>query len=148
KHGVLRSRERPGAARELVKAALAKPTDRKEVAIAIDTALQMPLSDQKSRMEPMQNRLRQYDVVRWVKDFLEQLEGIKKEQASQQVKMLDEKSVQKVKQQFKSAEKRCILLDYDGTLSAFTKNPAHAKPSDDVLLLLQSLSADSKNEVV
>ena len=146
--GVLILSELAGAASELGEALMVNPTDTKEVANAIDTALKMPLNEQKSRMEPMQNRLRQYDVVRWVKDFLEQLEGIKKEQASQQVKMLDEKSVQKVKQQFKSAEKRCILLDYDGTLSAFTKNPAHAKPSDDVLLLLQSLSADSKNEVV
>src|SRR5690606_1745224 len=146
--GVLILSELAGAASELGEALMVNPTDTKEVANAIDTALKMPLNEQKSRMEPVQNRLRQYDVVRWVKDFLEQLEGIKKEQASQQVKMLDEKSVQKVKQQFKSAEKRCILLDYDGTLSAFTKNPAHAKPSDDVLLLLQSLSADSKNEVV
>src|SRR5690606_27341337 len=64
------------------------------------------------------------------------------------VKMLDEYNLVKIKQQFKSAEKRCILLDYDGTLSAFTKNPAHAMPGDEVLNLLQDLSADKKNEVV
>lgn len=146
--GVLILSELAGAASELGEAVLVNPTDTKEVGTAIHTALKMPLNEQRSRMELMQKRLRQYDVVRWVKDFLEQLDNVKKEQANQSVKMLDDKSFAKIKAQFKSAEKRCILLDYDGTLSAFYKNPAHAKPSDEVQKLLQDLTDDKKNEVV
>ena len=146
--GVLILSELAGAASELGEAVLVNPTDTKEVAMAINTALKMPPDEQKFRMELMQKRLQQYDVVRWVKDFLEQLDNIKKEQANQSVKMLDEGNIAKIKARFKSAEKRCILLDYDGTLSAFTKNPAHAKPSDEVIKLIKDLTADIKNEVV
>lgn len=146
--GVLILSELAGAASELGEAILVNPTDSNEVSNAINSALTMPLSEQKQRMEFMQVRLKDYDVVRWVKDFLDQLDHIKREQARLGVKLLEPKSINKILEQYNNAESRCILLDYDGTLSAFTKNPLDAKPIPGILNLLKELTADEKNEVV
>jgi trehalose 6-phosphate synthase/phosphatase len=146
--GVLILSELAGAASELGEAVMVNPTDSKEVSNAINQALKMPLSDQKHRMEFMQRRLKEYDVVRWVKDFLEQLENIKKEQIKQSVKLLDTKSFNQIIDQFNEASSRCILLDYDGTLAPFTRIPAEAKPNSGILNLLKELAENEKNEVV
>lgn len=146
--GVLILSELAGAASELGEAVMVNPTDTKEVSAAIHTALKMPESEQQFRMDLMQKRLKQYDVIRWVKDFLEQLEQTKKEQERRGVKTLDNDNLNKILKHYNQAEKRCVLLDYDGTLSAFTKIPSHARPGEDLLNLLQQLSNDPKNEVV
>ncbi len=45
----------------------------------------------------MQQRLADYDVMSWVNDFLEQLANVKKEQGKLKVKMLEPKTVLKIK---------------------------------------------------
>jgi trehalose 6-phosphate synthase/phosphatase len=57
----------------------------------------MPLHEQKERMKAMQQRLADYDVMSWVNDFLEQLANVKKEQGKLKVKMLEPKTVLKIK---------------------------------------------------
>jgi trehalose 6-phosphate synthase/phosphatase len=107
----------------------------------------MPLEEQKERMEAMQQRLADYNVVSWVNDFLEQLSGIKKEQHKLKVKMLEPKIVNKIKADYEKANKRLILLDYDGTLAPFTKIPSHATPDKNLLDFLKKISADERNDV-
>jgi trehalose 6-phosphate synthase/phosphatase len=145
--GVLILSELTGAASELNEACLVNPTDTEELADTIASALQMPLDEQKTRMAAMQKRLSEYDVVQWVDDFLDQLHKIKKEQKKQEVKLLDKVVVEQLKTDFKKAEKRCILLDYDGTLAPITRMPSEAKPSKKLLELLTKLTADERNEV-
>ena len=44
-------------------------------------------------MSMMQERLKQYDVVRWVNDFLEQLENIKQFQEKTSVRLLSPQTI-------------------------------------------------------
>jgi trehalose 6-phosphate synthase/phosphatase len=146
--GVLILSELTGAASELNEALLVNPTDTEEMANTIARSLIMPLEEQKHRMEAMQKRLSEYDVIQWVNDFLEQLARVKNDQKKMEVKLLDAETIAKIKDDYAKAAKRVILLDYDGTLTALTKIPSEAFPSQEVLRFLQELSSDKKNEVV
>jgi trehalose 6-phosphate synthase/phosphatase len=146
--GVLILSELTGAASELNEAILVNPTDSSEVAESINTALNMPLVDQRSRLSFMQRRLAEYNVVKWINDFLEVLNNIKEEQEKQRVLMLSPASVDQILEKYRSSDKRCILLDYDGTLAPYQKLPSLAVPGTELLVMLQELSSDPKNEVV
>lgn len=146
--GVLILSELTGAASELNEALLVNPTDIDEVAKEINRALRMPLSEQVERMSMMQERLRQYDVVRWVTDFLDQLENIKQFQEKTSVRLISQKQTKIIVNDFEAASKRCILLDYDGTLTPFTNIPSKATPSSRILDVLYKLSQDKRNEIV
>jgi trehalose 6-phosphate synthase/phosphatase len=145
--GVLILSELTGAASELNEALLVNPTDSTEVANAIAHSLTMPAFEQKQRMALMQKRLKEYDVVKWVNDFLEQLANVKQEQQKLRIKIMNEKTTQKILGDYHAAAKRVILLDYDGTLVGFTRIPAEAMPSPQLMQLLTKLSADEKNEL-
>ncbi|HYE54585.1 MAG TPA: bifunctional alpha,alpha-trehalose-phosphate synthase (UDP-forming)/trehalose-phosphatase [Chitinophagaceae bacterium] len=146
--GVLILSELTGAASELNEALLVNPTDSTEVANSISYALIMPLFEQKQRMALMQKRLKDYDVMRWMNDFLDQLAQTKQEQIKLRIKVMNEKVISKMLEEFQAASKRVILLDYDGTLTAYTRIPADAVPSPQLLDLLTRLSAEKKNELV
>ncbi len=146
--GVLILSELTGAANELNEALLVNPTDTNEVADAIYKGLNMPLVEQRSRLSYMKKRLKDYDVLRWVNDFLDQLMAAKQEQEKNKVHFLDERTTKIMVEDFKKAEKRCILLDYDGTLSPLQKLPSMASPSNEVLDLLVDFSRDEANEIV
>ena len=146
--GVLILSELAGAASELNEALLVNPIDIDDVANAINTALTMPLAEQKNRMALMQKRLSDYDVVKWVNDFLDQLINIKGEQQKQEVKLLDDKIIAQLSKHYQVAQSRCLLLDYDGTLAPFTRLPEEAVPGKELKDLLSGLASDKKNKVV
>lgn len=146
--GVLILSELTGAANELNEAMHVNPTDIDEVAKAIDTALQMPLTEQRSRLSYMQRRIANYDVIKWITEFLDCLMDTKKEQLALKINVLQEDTIKKIQQDFNAAKKRCILLDYDGTLAPYQKVPWLATPGDDLLQLLKQLASDEANELV
>ncbi len=146
--GVLILSELTGAASELNEAIQVNPSDTGEVADAIASALNMPLIEQRSRLSYMQRRLAEYDVVKWINDFLNVLHLTKIEQEKQKVNVLDKETIQQMQIEFSQAEKRCILLDYDGTLAPYQKIPNLAIPGEDLLQLLANLSNDEANEII
>jgi trehalose 6-phosphate synthase/phosphatase len=146
--GVLVLSELTGAASELSEALLVNPFDRAELAIAINQALLMPKMEQQQRMELMQKLLKEYDVEKWMTDFLDQLHTIKQEQEKLRMKLLDADALKKLIQQYQSSQRRLLLLDYDGTLAPFTKIPSQAKPTDEMIDTLRKLTGDKRNEVV
>ncbi len=146
--GVLILSELTGAASELNEAVMVNPTDSSEMANAIDSSLRMLFTEQKSRIALMQKRLKDYDVVKWVDDFLGQLGEVKREQRVLSVKILDEASRQLILERYAASSKRTILLDYDGTLTPFTRVPSQAGPQPDLLQLLRKLCADASNNVI
>ncbi len=145
--GVLILSELAGAANELNEALLVNPTDVHDIANSIERALNMPLPEQRNRMVLMQRRLQEYDVVKWVNDFLEQLRETKKEQQKLSVKTLDDKTVGAICTHYAEAKKRFFLIDYDGTLVPITRLPAEAVPDEKVRDFLDSLSSDADNHV-
>jgi trehalose 6-phosphate synthase/phosphatase len=145
--GVLILSELTGAASELNEAILMNPTDTEQMSSCIAQALSMPLDEQKERLRIMQDRLMDYDVVSWVNDFLDQLNAIKKEQQKQVAKLIDTNDFDALTKDYHAATKRCILLDYDGTLAPFTKIPSEATPDKRLINFLKDLTSDEKNEV-
>src|SRR5216117_3082136 len=107
----------------------------------------MPLQEQRNRMILMQRRLQEYDVVRWVNDFLEQLKETKKEQQKLTVKVIDEKVVRNICHHYVASEKIVLMIDYDGTLVPIRKTPSEAVPDSQVKEIIGKLSADPKNHV-
>lgn len=146
--GVLILSELAGAASELSEAILVNPTDVSDVASSITRALAMPIYEQRNRMSLMQRRLKEYDVFKWVNDFMDQLAQVKQEQQKQIVKLLDEKAIAGIRRHYQRSKNRCLLLDYDGTLVPFSRIPSEAAPDNAVKDLLLRLSSDTRNHVV
>jgi len=146
--GVLILSELAGAASELSEAILVNPTDVEDVASSITRALAMPVYEQRNRLSLMQRRLQEYDVIKWVNDFMDQLAQIKQEQKKQKVKILDDKAMAGIRQHYQGTKNRCLLLDYDGTLVPFTRLPSEAAPDNAVKEMLLRLTGDPKNHVV
>ncbi|MBA2745914.1 MAG: bifunctional alpha,alpha-trehalose-phosphate synthase (UDP-forming)/trehalose-phosphatase [Flavisolibacter sp.] len=146
--GVLILSELTGAANELNEAILVTPTDIDEVAAALNEALQMPLLEQRSRLSYMQRRLATYNVFKWINEFLDCLMETKKEQETLKVNVLQHDVIEKMLTDYHQSTKRCILLDYDGTLAPYQKLPQLAAPSADLLELLHDLTKDQMNEVI
>jgi trehalose 6-phosphate synthase/phosphatase len=145
--GVLILSELAGAASELNEALLVNPTDINDIANSIERALNMPLQEQRNRMVLMQRRLQEYDVIKWVNDFLEQLKETKKEQQKLTVKTLDEKTLNNICRHYTESKKRFFLIDYDGTLVPITRLPSEAIPTERVKEFLASISSDPDNHV-
>jgi len=146
--GVLILSELAGAASELSEAILVNPTDTADVASSITRALAMPLYEQRNRLALMQRRLQEYDVIKWVNDFMDQLTQVKQEQKKQQVKILDDKALTAIRRHYLNAKNRCILLDYDGTLVPFSRLPSEASPDNAVRDTLSRLTSDKRNHVI
>lgn len=145
--GVLILSELAGAANEMGEAVLVNPMDRDEVAGAILTALTMPRHLQHQNIQSMQQRLREYTIIDWVTDFLDQLSEVKAIQHSQETKSLNISVREHLYQNYLQAEKRLLLLDYDGTLVPYSKHPSLAVPEEAILSLLTTLAADDRNDV-
>ncbi|MDO6431434.1 bifunctional alpha,alpha-trehalose-phosphate synthase (UDP-forming)/trehalose-phosphatase [Flavitalea sp. BT771] len=146
--GVLILSELAGAVSELSEAILVNPTDTADVASSITRALAMPLYEQRNRLALMQRRLQEYDVIKWVNDFMDQLTQVKQEQQKQKVKILDDKALAAIRKHYGNSKNRCLLLDYDGTLVPFTRLPSEASPDNAVKEMLARLTGDPRNHVI
>lgn len=145
--GVLILSELAGASSEMGEALLVNPFDKEEMAQAIFTALNMPPGDQRTNIIQMQTRLKGYDVMHWVNDFLRQLDEVKELQKAQATKYITRAVQENLVHGFQSANSRHLFLDYDGTLVPFARNPRIAIPDKSLLKLLSQLTANDKNEV-
>ncbi len=146
--GVLIISEMAGAAKELGEAIIINPNNREEIAEALRQALTMPADEQRRRNQIMRRRLSRYNVVRWANDFLELLSGARQTDRVFFGKLLNEPTRRQLLHAYAGAQRRLLLLDYDGTLVGFHRRPSNAKPGKDVLALLQSLGNDPSNETV
>jgi trehalose 6-phosphate synthase/phosphatase len=145
--GVLILSEMAGAAKEMGEALIINPFHREDFAKALDQALTMPVEEQIKRNTFLQERLRRYNVVRWADDFVQSLQATQKTEAARRARALMGKSLTTLVQQFYSATRRALLLDYDGTLVPFAAEPWLAKPDTELIELLKVLASDPANEV-
>jgi len=146
-NGVLILSELAGAASELGECILVNPMDKKEVAGAILEALTMSADVKANKRDLLQQRLKEYTVIQWINDFLKQLDDVKSQQALQHTKQLTSESVRNIQKKYKSAARRLLLLDYDGTLVPFAKHPQFATPTDQLLKNLKRIASDPKTDV-
>jgi len=146
--GILILSEMAGAASELSEAIVVNPHDKEETVRAITEALEMPPKERRLRNVLMQSRISRYTVSRWANDFIFSLKEVKQQQAELATKKLSKEMQNVILNQFKKADERLILLDYDGTLVSFAKLPENARPDDNILTILENLCCDRRNDVV
>lgn len=146
--GVLILSEMAGAASELAEAIAVNPHDKESIALALRQALEMPQAERLKRNRMMQQRLSRYTVARWAGDFIHSLGLVKTKQHLHGPAPLTDALQQKLLNEYKAAAHRLILLDYDGTLVGFARQPEDAMPDQSLLETLQSLLSDQANQVV
>ena len=146
--GVLIISEMAGASKELGEAIVVNPNNRNEVVKALERALEMTIDEQIERNRVMQERLKRYDINRWVNDFIDRLFHVKKLQKELYARKLTAETKKSLISNYRKSRRRLILLDYDGTLVPFAERPEKAKPDNELLKLLNTLTRKMENEVV
>jgi len=145
--GVLILSEMAGAASELGEALTVNANDKAAIVRAIREALEMPVAEQCERNRVMQERLKRYDIARWSTDFIHALHEIEVRQQGVSVHKLGTAAQKTLKRQWQAADRRLLLLDYDGTLVGFQGRPTKAGPDEEILMLLHRLTEDERNRV-
>ena len=145
--GVLILSEMAGASKELYEAILVNPFDRNAMADAIQKAIVMPVEEQKKRNNSMQKRLSRYTVNYWAKEFMDALEVKVEPKEEVGVQKLNTQRITSMAESFKQADKKMLLLDYDGTLVGFHQNPDRAVPDDALLKTLTQLTSLPNTDV-
>jgi len=148
KKGVLILSEMTGAAMELGEAVVINPDDPDEIANSIDNSLNMSIREQSLRIKSMQERLKRYDIHKWVKDFLEVLFEVQDEQKKIEVHYLSQEELKNLVNSYRKSTKRILFLDYDGTLLPFAPVPGKAKPNKKLINTLKKLGKCRENTVV
>lgn len=148
KQGVLILSEMAGAASELTEALIVNPQDVKGMSSALVQALEMHEKEQQWRLEEMQAKLQRYDVKKWASTFVTQQVNLMKAREHQHVNRLDEAAKVQLVQAYKSAKKRLLICDYDGTLMGFHPDPQAVIPDQNLLDLLTTLSQEAGNKLV
>jgi len=146
--GVLILSEMAGASKELGEAIIINPNDRQEIADALKEALEMPEEVQKIRNQKMQTRIKNYNVIKWANDFINELNEIKKQQRRFQTRLLDTDIETKIINVFNKANHCLVFLDYDGTLVPFADYPEKATSTNECLELLKKLAKINKVDTV
>lgn len=146
--GVLILSEMAGAASELGEAIIVNAHNKQAIIDAIKEALEMPVKEQVEHNRLMQKRLSRYNITRWANDFLGTLSNVKKTQQKLSVHKLAKTIRENLINEYKRSSKRLFLLDYDGTLVGFAGRPEKAGPDEKLLVLLDDLAADPKNDLV
>ncbi|NJO03029.1 MAG: bifunctional alpha,alpha-trehalose-phosphate synthase (UDP-forming)/trehalose-phosphatase [Bacteroidia bacterium] len=148
KRGVLILSEMAGAAKELSDAILINPNDINQLVDAMRDALSMSEEEQMKHMSIMQNSLMRYNIHHWVKLFMDRLSENKARQRDRLARLLDQKIINQLLEQYRQAQFRMIFLDYDGTLIPFANNPHEARPDQELLDLLRKLGDNNRTRVV
>jgi len=146
--GVLILSEMAGAAIELPDAIIINPNDAEEIEKSILQALTMDEDEKMKRMKKMQKRISTQTVKKWASDFVGELQTIKTQNIDINKKVITQNKLNIIKKKYDKAKKRLLVLDYDGTLSAFVKNPEDATPTERTLQLLKNMESDKRNKVV
>jgi trehalose 6-phosphate synthase/phosphatase len=146
--GVLILSEMAGASKELIDAIIVNPNNIGEVCRAIIQALEMPLDEQKNRMQQMRQLVAKFNVSHWVKIFTDRLKEVKQQQRSMQTRHVSNTTEQSIVNRYAKTKNRIIFLDYDGTLVNFKSNIADANPDSNLYDILHQLTEDPANHVV
>jgi trehalose 6-phosphate synthase/phosphatase len=145
--GVLILSEMAGSAKELGEALVINPNHKQEIAQALRQALLMPREEQLRRNGAMRERLKKHDATHWAGSFQASLDEARSLQGRLDAKHLGEKAKVSLLSQYALADRRLILLDYDGTLIPFASHPQQAMPDPKLIELLRRLAGDARNHV-
>jgi trehalose 6-phosphate synthase/phosphatase len=143
--GVLVLSEFAGAAAEMGEALLINPYDEDRTASTVERALSLEEQERRERMRALHNRILRNNVFHWGDRFLATLE----EAVSARGRYIDTQPkrlrLSEIGDAYMLASHRLLILDYDGTLAPFAKQPWQAAPSPVLLRLLSTLASEPRN---
>ena len=139
--GVLVLSEFAGAAHELGEALRINPYDEVGTADTIVRALEMDQEDRVERMAALHERVHKNDAVVWAQRFIDGLRAATASTAQTMHKDRPAPGTDAVQAAFTKAERRLLLLDYDGTLAEIKPRPRDAAPTPRLKKLLRDLAA-------
>ncbi len=148
KHGVLILSDTAGAAHELQDALLVSHKKPATLVTALDQALHMRRREMKSRFGRMQRHLASHTVHTWASDFMTTLQKPVPGTPQLLTRSLTPKLQATIHARYLQADKRLLLLDYDGALVPFSANYTDTATPKAVLQTLRKLTADPANSVV
>jgi trehalose 6-phosphate synthase/phosphatase len=136
--GVLILSNTAGAAQELTDAILVDPRSRESLVAALLEAVKMPKHELKRRVAAMQDNVATNTVQYWASNFMNSLQ--KPLPGTRRLTWtLTPQHSHDVVDSFRRALHPIILLDYDGVLAPHIMNPLRAKPSHNLIKLLEKL---------
>jgi trehalose 6-phosphate synthase/phosphatase len=147
-NGVLILSSFAGAAAEMGEALLVNPYDEERTAWAVERALSMPEPEKHDRMTALHQRVIRNNVFAWGDRFLELLDEAAAQRHRSGGRPPDPLPITEFTAAYRSAPRRLLVLDYDGTLVGLQPRPEAAAPDDELRRLLCKLASDPANEVV
>lgn len=150
KRGVLILSEMAGASNELTDALSVNPQDRRSISNALLQALTMSEEEQAARLTRMQSKLKKYTVRRWAATFINEQKRLMYEQNERQgaKHKITRPNPDEILQTYRAAKHRLIILDYDGTLMDFHKDPQAVVPDDELMQLLRGIAQTDGTKLV
>lgn len=146
--GVLILSEMAGASSELSDAIQINPNDTDQISMAICEALKMPEEEQKERLQNMQDIVGKQTVKKWAGDFVDEWKEVIERNETLMKKYISKEVSLDIKHEYNASKRRLIMLDYDGTLAAFRRDPEKASPTTELKNMLRKLCDDERNTVV
>jgi trehalose 6-phosphate synthase/phosphatase len=143
--GVLVLSEFAGAAAEMGEALLINPFDEERTALSIERALTLDEDERRRRMARLHSRILHNNVFRWGERFLASLEDAVSERGRYSDTQPKRLRTTEVLDAYRRASRRLLMIDYDGTLVPFARQPWQAVPPPVVMRLLTSLAAEPHN---
>jgi trehalose 6-phosphate synthase/phosphatase len=142
--GVLVLSEFAGAASEMDGALMVNPYDVDSMADCFHQALSLSAEERRRRMETLRRRVTEYDVHRWVREFVHALERAVPAPRAAPPKAA---AIAGAIDRLRAARRLVVFLDYDGTLVPFAASPELALPDEELETLLRRLAKRSRTEV-
>jgi trehalose 6-phosphate synthase/phosphatase len=142
-NGVLILSEGAGSYEELRNTITINPNDVEEIAFSIKKALELTDKEKKNINAPLQAYLKKYSINWWVGEFVNNLINKNKRLSNIPEPLTKAKLIES----YSKANKRLIILDYDGTLAGLKTNPKEAKPTGELIKIINKLSSSDRNKV-
>jgi trehalose 6-phosphate synthase/phosphatase len=146
--GALVLSEFAGAAEELGEAFIVNPYDEESTAEALERVLSASEQELRDRMAALHRRVIRNTAFAWAERFLRGLRSATDARAARPAPEARPLPVDAALAAYRPAQRRLLLLDYDGTLIGYAPRPELATPTPDLLDVLARLSANPANQVV
>jgi len=145
--GVLVLSEMTGASKEMGEALQINPFNFEEIADTLKQALEMPKTEQKSRMSSLQKRLSRYSVERWAGEFMTALDTSQNVSQYIQAERLNQNHQDKILKSVENSKSTIIFLGYNGTLVNYTDKTEDKAPDKVLYQILSKVSQRPNVEI-
>ncbi|HEX8520974.1 MAG TPA: bifunctional alpha,alpha-trehalose-phosphate synthase (UDP-forming)/trehalose-phosphatase [Tepidisphaeraceae bacterium] len=135
--GVLILSEFAGAAEELFNATIVNPYDTEAMARAMEEALARPVEERRKSMQPMRQRVLEFDARNWARSFIHELAERKTPRRTDGQPI--DTARDRLRNAIRASDRVALFLDYDGTLREIELDPDAATPNQAVRETLDAL---------